>query len=422
MDAFEIGNMTQPTCELLFQSRKNSFTFLRFAFAMLVIIGHSFVLGGFGDEPLTISGVITGREFAVQAFFAISGFLIAKSLATDPSLWRFVWHRIFRVYPAFLLFLLLAAFALVPWAIERQFPSVASYWDRIPTHYISQNWALQCGEYQVVGVFSSNPNGAINGSLWSIKFEAYFYVSVAACVWASRTKVLLTILAATVSVFAFFLLGWSLSGVLAVLMLGAAVVRAPYRLPALFAFVWIASLTRILEPRILAMIPVDIRWVIWPAFDRIFEATSLPFIGGGLCWQYRGRLPWTWLSGGIAALVLCVAAQYDLWLLVMPVALPYLVLVCAFRLPFHAFDRLGDYSYGLYIFSFPVQQTLFNLGVHRNGVFVYAAVAIFVTLALAVVSWYLVEKPCLALGRKVGKWRAPSKPSSETRSTLVEVA
>jgi peptidoglycan/LPS O-acetylase OafA/YrhL len=82
--------------------RDNSFTFLRLFFALAVVFGHSYVLGGFGAEPLTLltGGVISGREIAVQGFFVLSGFLIAKSLAENPSLWRFACHRAFRILPA----------------------------------------------------------------------------------------------------------------------------------------------------------------------------------------------------------------------------------------------------------------------------------------------------------------------------------
>ena len=82
-----------------------------------------------------------------------------------------------------------------------------------------------------------------------------------------------------------------------------------------------------------------------------------------------------------------------------PVLLAYAVLVVAYhpRLRWRAFNRLGDYSYGLYIFSFPIQQILIaKLGapVASSPVTLLAA-AFPVTLALAALSWHVVEQPAL---------------------------
>lgn len=63
-------------------------------------------------------------------------------------------------------------------------------------------------------------------------------------------------------------------------------------------------------------------------------------------------------------------------------------------------NLLGDYSYGLYIYAFPVQQTLASLvpGIGVAGLFLASAA---ITLALAVVSWRFVEAPMLRKGERV---------------------
>ena len=60
------------------------------------------------------------------------------------------------------------------------------------------------------------------------------------------------------------------------------------------------------------------------------------------------------------------------------------------------FNRLGDYSYGLYIYAFPVQQAVIAL---IDGIsIVHTIVLSFaITLLLAIASWHLLEKPCLSL-------------------------
>src|SRR5262245_27203349 len=96
--------------------RENSCTFLRLFFALLVVIGHAYVLGGFGEVPLHrwTGGALSGREMAVQGFFVLSGFLIATSLGQHSSLWRFTCHRTFRILPAFWVYLALIVFVVTP--------------------------------------------------------------------------------------------------------------------------------------------------------------------------------------------------------------------------------------------------------------------------------------------------------------------
>ena len=68
-----------------------------------------------------------------------------------------------------------------------------------------------------------------------------------------------------------------------------------------------------------------------------------------------------------------------------------------------AYNRLGDYSYGLYIYAFPVQQTLAALipGISIMQMLLGSTV---LTLLLAVLSWHLIERRALGLkGRYVGR-------------------
>jgi peptidoglycan/LPS O-acetylase OafA/YrhL len=83
----------------------------------------------------------------------------------------------------------------------------------------------------------------------------------------------------------------------------------------------------------------------------------------------------------------------------LPPLFAYSLVVVAYhpQLRWRAFNRLGDYSYGLYIFSFPIQQILIaKLGspVASSPILVLT-MAFPLTLALAAMSWHLVERPML---------------------------
>src|SRR5476651_2713894 len=96
--------------------RGNSFTFLRLAFALAVVFSHSFILGGFGEDPLArySRGQIRIGEMAVICFFVVSGFLITGSALRQPSMGQFAIHRAARILPGFWAVQLLTVFVLAP--------------------------------------------------------------------------------------------------------------------------------------------------------------------------------------------------------------------------------------------------------------------------------------------------------------------
>jgi peptidoglycan/LPS O-acetylase OafA/YrhL len=81
--------------------------------------------------------------------------------------------------------------------------------------------------------------------------------------------------------------------------------------------------------------------------------------------------------------------------LATPIFLTYAFLWLAFTLPFSRFEARGDYSYGTYIYAFPVQQIFALAGVQENGFALYFGGSVLITLMLAILSYRLVEAPCL---------------------------
>jgi hypothetical protein len=77
----------------------------------------------------------------------------------------------------------------------------------------------------------------------------------------------------------------------------------------------------------------------------------------------------------------------------------YLLLYLAVALPkaFSAIGRRWDYSYGIYIYGYPVQLVLAVIGVQRFGLVAFTVVAALGTMVFAVASWHLVEKRAMSL-------------------------
>ena len=81
------------------------------------------------------------------------------------------------------------------------------------------------------------------------------------------------------------------------------------------------------------------------------------------------------------------------------VFIAYPVIWLGIHLPLQRIGSKNDYSYGLYIFAFPIQSLLVLWGVGQWGYFPMALMSIVCTLPVAVASWWLIERPALKLRR-----------------------
>ena len=126
------------------------------------------------------------------------------------------------------------------------------------------------------------------------------------------------------------------------------------------------------------------------------------FAGGSLYYLYRDRIPLSYIAMAVMVSLVFLGYLYseNLGNAFLTCFLPYVVFVFAY-LPSGAvrqFNRLGDYSYGLYIYAFPIQQIIVTLGVH--DVYVHVVLSYVVTLIVAAISWHSVESPALKIAKK----------------------
>ncbi len=123
--------------------------------------------------------------------------------------------------------------------------------------------------------------------------------------------------------------------------------------------------------------------------DGVVRELALLFALGSLAYVWRDAVPVSLIGAAVA--VLLVAWNPGGWprgALFAPL-LAYVVLVAAYhpRLVWPPFNRAGDYSYGVYVYSFPVQQTLMQRwpGLEPAGLF---ALSLPLVLAVAALSWH----------------------------------
>jgi len=332
----------------------NNFDFLRLTLAVLVIFSHSFPLGAGSEihEPLRVltHGQMTLGAFAVDLFFVMSGFLIAGSAERSRTLGSFLRKRVSRIYPGFVVSALLMALVVLPLA-SGTFAEAS--WPARLVNFVLQTLRLQ--EFHVSGAFVHNPYpGVLNGSVWSIQYEFWCYLGVAmmAAVGLLRRRgwVLACFVASVAISVAFQAQGWIFGGKLAGRILGS---------PQLWA-------------------------------------RLLPFyLAGVVFYLFRDRIKLHVWGASLALAALLVASWVHVgWTAVFPFAGAYLVFYVAFArwIPLQRVGRFGDFSYGTYLYAFPIEQLLVMAFGHAVAPWLLFALATPLTLLAAVVSWYAVER------------------------------
>jgi peptidoglycan/LPS O-acetylase OafA/YrhL len=336
-------------------------------------VAHGFYLSGAGTGP-SIQGENLGG-WAVFGFFTISGYLITASRFANP-LGRYLVLRVARIYPAFVVCLLLTAsvFAPIAWSVGSRDWSAFLTTPTTPPAYVLENLALRINAYDVAGTPSGVPYpGAWNGSLWTLYFEFLCYLFVG-------------------------------------LLICLAVVRR-HRWVIVVAF----------AASVLAWATVD-AWGPNAYSDLVLLARLLPaFLGGAVVQVAVRRVPLrTPFALGAIALAALVVATVDHWGAQAAAPLfAYALLWLATVVPSPAVARRHDISYGVYIYAFPVQQLLVYAGAHRLGLAAYDVLAALATAALAVVSWRLVERPALRWARH--RFRSPATGSATSHRVAQEL-
>lgn len=359
---------------------RNSLGFLRLVLASLVIFDHAFPLGGFGEDVfwrITKQQASLG-SLAVAGFFAISGYLIAKSgMATDVM--QFLWRRILRIFPAYWVVLLLTALVIAPIVWVTAGGALSEYFRLAPNgpvNYFTANWSLNIGTYGIYDIFAdTTPYGqavhasVFNGSIWTLIYEFNCYLLIALAV-------------------AF--------GVLT---------RARILIPLATAFLFAIQIVDLTAPSGLATIAPYLA-----DNQRIF--LTFTFLVGSTLAVYSRKVPFDHRLGIFAGVVLVLTLRYGGFSTIGVVAGVYFVMYLAAALP-KVFQRVGaknDYSYGVYIYGFLVQQILAYLGVYRWGYFPYTLTALVFAYGFAWLSWHFVEKRAMSLkdwgpGRGWNYWR-----------------
>ncbi|WP_294639497.1 acyltransferase [uncultured Aquabacterium sp.] len=326
--------------------RPSGFDYMRLVLAAGVIYAHAMLLTGtktpWHATVNSAQGILI--TLIVPMFFALSGFLVAGSLERTRTLVSFLGLRVFRIMPALNVEVILSAvilgslFTTLP---LREYFAHAQFYNYF--------WnMLGHVQYHLPGVYEANPLTSVNGQMWTVPYELVCYV-------------ILSVLAIT------------------------GVFKNRRWLLAFMALYYAAQIANtVLRPN--------------PGYGGAGGSTVvMAFVAGLLIYRYRDKLSWslgmaTAASGLTVSLICFVPNGIRFTALPLAYVTAYLGLL---NPPRNGTVLSGDYSYGMYLYAYPIQQAVVALfPEHRNWYFNFA-VSLPLAVAFACFSWWCVEKPVM---------------------------
>lgn len=312
-------------------------------------------------------------------FFGLSGFLVAGSAIRTDKLSTFLGFRAIRLVPALFVEVTLAALILGP--ILTTMP-LGRYFSH---HDFWVYWGNIVGRvrYQLPGVFAGNPVPlTVNENLWTLHAELQCYGLMAAAMLLGllrRRRVMLGLWFATTTLMTTlsFARGWFIGD---------------------------------------SLYPESL-WI-------------YAFCTGVVAFVWRDRIVLSpKLATGMAGLYLSLYFIKDLSVVaILPLIYVMIWVGMQPRLQSRFFKK-GDYSYGLYLYGFVIQQTIAWALPQARVWWILFPAALVLTLGFAIVSWHLVEKPALRLKKLLSRRAAAPagtdhphaiRPEEQTRLAAAE--
>lgn len=325
-------------------NNKNCFDFLRFFFAANILLAHLSELSQ--NQNLAFLSHFSNSIIAIKGFFVISGFLVAKSYVNTPSLKSYFIKRTKRILPAYVIVVLFSTliFAFFSRYNFLEYFSDSGVYKYLGWNLIFMNFMHPC----LPGLFDNNLLCAVNGSLWTLKVEEGFYIVLPLIFYAiKKSKKTLLILAAL------------------------------YALSQLYWFVMNSYLN---QPLLAKQLPGYLSYFV----TGIFLFLNFDFM-------MKNK------TGLLLLSVLVVTGCHFLNLpldFLYPAAFGLIVIIAAYHLSFfNHFGKYGDFTYGLYIYHFPIIQLFRQYDLfEKYNPFIMAIAVILTTFFFAVLSWFFIEK------------------------------
>lgn len=324
--------------------RTNNFDFLRLMTAILVVYAHSFPITG-NTSKGGILGIDAG-QLRVQAFFAISGYLVSRSWISDPHVVRYLSKRALRIFPALAAATVFTILIVGPLSTSL---SLSEYFMHPYTHSYIGNVALNIQHFLPGAFENSNNVKGVNGSVWTLPHEMFLYLLLPLLAVIRLDKIAALLYIPLIFFLTYVALNYSVGDL--PLVYSASPVQlaevAPYFLMGSLFATWMR----------------ENQFNIYIAFFLIVIMNTIP-------------------PGYAKSIFLVFVVSYA-WV--------------SFGLGYHRVfqipKKIGDLSYGIFLYSFPVQQLLVHYGFYPSNAYANFFAATVISAALAFASWWMIEVP-----------------------------
>jgi peptidoglycan/LPS O-acetylase OafA/YrhL len=331
---------------------KNNFDFLRLVFALLVVISHSYPLSGNSVTHQFLYEITNGQielsNIGLNGFFVISGYLIYQSLERSKTIINYLWKRVIRLFPALFVVLLLTVI-LIPFVYHNSLPYIKN--KEVFTYFV-RNLTLYDVQYAVKGVFDNNVYpSAINGSLWTICYEFTMYLLLVFLFYIKNIKVKIVLLLLTL-----------------VFMI--------------FSFIYLMDRYGLIQ--IFGMQAV-----------HFFNLGSFFVAGAFLSVLKIEKVNFKPLLLVLVLIFIIVSLKFNFYQNVKHILFTLFVILLGL-IPNSTFSKInlfGDLSYGIYIYGFPIQQTLMYF--FKLSTYSLMAYSVLTAIFFGYLSWHLIEKKML---------------------------
>jgi peptidoglycan/LPS O-acetylase OafA/YrhL len=259
----------------------------------------------------------------------------------STSIFNYAWKRALRILPALILVILFTMLMVGP--LFNTLPLRDYFTSSYTYTYLRNIFFIGPLQWRLPGLFTGNPGRSANGSLWTLALEGRLYI----------------------------LLG-------------------------------LLYLLRILKIRWLCLALFCIAAALAQWFAKTYHLTPVSiylvviFFAGVVAQLYKDKIIYNKWLALLAIAEIIVSCFTPLITPLSFIAFPYLIFYIAqLKSPLNRFGRYGDFSYGLFLFSFPVQQCIVQISKINISVAVMIFLSMILTMPFAMLSWYLVESKAL---------------------------
>ena len=333
------------------KKENNNIDIFRVIAASLVIYGHSYALvpdAKFNDVIQWILVFDYSGSIAVKIFFFLSGLVVTNSLLAKKDGVDFLIARFFRIFPALLVVLFAMAFIVGPILTTI---SLSDYFSSmLPFYYVLNGFFMDI-QYLLPGVFEGNKNSVINGSLWTIPFEVFCYLFLIALFFVGVTK----------------------SRILMTLVFIPIVIDQASGNALLFTWLPQKNDVTLLAPCF--------------AFGAVLAV-----------WKDKINIDINTTAGVILLSLLLFRSNYNYYFAYIAIFISILY-ISTNSLVLKLKPKV-DLSYGIYLWGWPVQQIIVSMKPNQTAEF-NQITSILVCFVISYVSWKLIEKPSINLGRRL---------------------